>query len=118
MTKFIPPPELVQQWCMDAETNFEPKTPYSLVTVLATRAAQWGAEERTHAICAWLDHPAQKAHHLIFPLLEHFYPNYQSLKEQAEEALGRFSANSHTTASEMTADFELLRRALEALPDS
>jgi hypothetical protein len=113
-----PPPELVQQWCTDAETNYEPGVAYSLVTVLAARSAQWGAEERTHAICAWLDHPSQEAAHLIGPLLAHFCPKDQSLKEQAKEALGRFSANSHTTADAMVADFEMLRRALEALPDS
>ena len=31
--------------------------------------------------------------------------------------LGRFSANAHTTADEMTADFELLRQAVLQLPD-
>ena len=40
-----------------------------------------------------------------------------SLKQPALQALGRFSANAHTTADEMTADFELLRQAVLQLPD-
>ena len=44
-------------------------------------------------------------------------PNAPTLKEQALEALGRFSANSHTTAHQMQNDFDLFRRALEALDD-
>jgi hypothetical protein len=112
-----PPPELLNQWCTDAEANHKPNVAYSLVTVLATHAAQWGAEERTHAICGWLDDPSQEAAHLIGPLLAHFCPKHPSLKEQAKEALGRFSTNSHTAAGEMAADFELLRRAVEAMPD-
>jgi hypothetical protein len=44
-------------------------------------------------------------------------PEPPSLKEQALEALGRFFSNTHTQASQMTQDFEIIRRALEALPD-
>ena len=40
-----------------------------------------------------------------------------SLKQPALQALGRFSANAHTIAVEMTADFELLRQAVLQLPD-
>lgn len=40
-----------------------------------------------------------------------------SLKEQALQALGRFHTNAHTTANQMMADFDLLRRAVEQLDD-
>jgi hypothetical protein len=40
-----------------------------------------------------------------------------TLKQQALEALGRFFSTAHTHASEMTQDFDLLRRAVEALPE-
>jgi|DEB0MinimDraft_6_1074348.scaffolds.fasta_scaffold01932_7 hypothetical protein len=40
-----------------------------------------------------------------------------SLKQPALQALGRFSANAHTTGDEMAADFELLRQAVLQLPD-
>jgi hypothetical protein len=39
-----------------------------------------------------------------------------TLKQQALEALGRFFSTAHTHASEMTQDFDLLRRAVEQLP--
>lgn len=38
-------------------------------------------------------------------------------KQQARDALGRFFSTAHTHASEMTQDFDLLRRAVEALPE-
>ena len=38
------------------------------------------------------------------------------IKEQAHAALGRFLANAHTQASQMTEDFDVIRRALEELP--
>jgi len=38
-------------------------------------------------------------------------------KQQARDALGRFFSNAHTSASQMTEDFDLLRRAVEALPE-
>ena len=42
-------------------------------------------------------------------------PSPPSLKEQALGALGRFNTNAHMAASEMVADFDTIRRALEAL---
>jgi len=44
-------------------------------------------------------------------------PKLPSLKKQALQALGRFSANAHVNADEMMADFELLRCAVEQLDD-
>ena len=78
-------------------------------------AAQWGADEELHAICAWLDHG--HTGYLIDPLLCTRRPKPPSLKEQALGAVGRFNTNSHTRADEMAQDFEIIRRALEALPN-
>ena len=79
-------------------------------------AARWGADQELEAccewfICDWTDiETADK-------LRAARRPKPPSLKEQALEALGRFSANSHTTAHQMQNDFDLFRRALEALDD-
>lgn len=100
-----PPPELlVQEWLCD--DNY-PCDSYTNATIsiaagrlrnIATQAARWGADqERLRA--------ARRR------------PKLPSLKEQAKEALGRFFANEHTQASQMTRDFEIIRRALESLPD-
>jgi hypothetical protein len=48
-----PPPELVQQWSIEAEQNHQPTVAYSMVTALATRAAQWGADQELEE--TWLE---------------------------------------------------------------
>jgi hypothetical protein len=66
---------------------------------------------------------AGEAHRLMLEFLKQntraapAQPKPPSLKQQSLEALGRFNANVHTTASEMITDFDTIRRALEALPD-
>ena len=79
-----PPPELVQQWYDEAKRD-----PCGPTNWVAVKAAQWGAEERMHAICAWLDCPSQKAAHLIHPLLQYFCPKSPSLTEDALALLER-----------------------------
>ena len=111
-----PPPELLDQWCMDATLrNWRD---------IATQAAQWGADQELQACCEWLekDLDAYELVGLRAVYLDHNLhaarrPRPPSLKEQALEALGRFSANSHTTAHQMQNDFDLFRRALQSLDD-
>ena len=108
-----PSTELVRHWCLEAEAEHQPTVAYSMVSLVATKAARWGAEQERDAICDWLDHG--QTGHLIHPLLCARCPKPPSLKEQAFGALGRFNSNAHTRADEMAKDFDLLRRALEAL---
>ncbi|NBS69118.1 hypothetical protein EBT31_09420, partial [bacterium] len=93
----------------------DPRTYFDYV---ATEAAQWGADQELKACCEWLedvdcDDPQETAKHLRAARR----PKLPSLKEQAQQALGRFSANAHINADEMVTDFELLRRAVEKLDD-
>ena len=54
MTKPItPPPELVRQWCLEAEEKHQPTVAYGLVGQIATKAAQWGADQELEACCEW-----------------------------------------------------------------
>jgi hypothetical protein len=103
-----PPPELVQQWCDASKTgeiHFD-------VDDLATRAAQWGADQELEACCEWLagwcrdEYPGG-----IGNLRAARRPKAPSLKEQALEALDRI--DQLPTAD----DQHTIRRALEALPD-
>ena len=103
-----PPPELVAKWASSMCGYYE--------------AARWGADQELEACCEWLekDLDAYELVGLRAVYLDHNLhaarrPKPPSLKEQALEALGRFSANSHTTAHQMQNDFDLFRRALEAL---
>ena len=100
-----PPPELVAKWASSMCGYYE--------------AARWGADQELEACCEWLDTEKilTKDGGYIRKLRAARRPKPPSLKEQALEALGRFSANSHTTAHQMQNDFDLFRRALEALDD-
>ena len=104
-----PPPELVQQWFDQAElaTN--------RIHCLATRAAQWGANQELEACCEWL-----KAKHWIEPefsdeLRAARRPKPPSLKEQALDALTLLCKGPDATAFVTCRD--TIRRALEQLPD-
>ena len=115
-----PPPELVKQWA--SEFYGTTIAPGEAAIYVATKAARWGADQELEACCEWLekDLDAYELVGLRAVYLDHNLhaarrPKPPSLKEQALEALGRFSANSHTTAHQMQNDFDLFRRALEAL---
>jgi len=107
-----PPPELVQQWCH--EDGDEIKTSPRWYQIVATKAARWGADQELEACCELTrDNDGYDA---ALGLRASRRPE-PTLKEQARDALGRFSTNAHTHASQMTEDFDLLRRALEQLTD-
>ena len=107
-----PPPELVEQWTALANEEEGCKVWHAI----ATQAAQWGADQELEACCEWLEQQVPARDWLAMQLRAARTAS-PSLKEQALEALGRFSANSHTTAHQMQNDFDLFRRALEALDD-
>jgi hypothetical protein len=106
-----PPRELVREWYGSEDC---PDGANALANYLCTQAAQWGADQELEACCEWIP---KKTPWDAEQLRAARRPKPQSLKEQALEALGRFSANSHTTAHQMQNDFDLFRRALEALDD-
>jgi len=86
---------------------------------LARQAAQWGADQELEACCEWLHWQNLATHPELIPSLRAaLRPKPPSLKEQAKQALFRFDANAHTTADDMQDDFDLIRRALEQLPDN
>jgi dienelactone hydrolase len=74
-----------------------------------------GADQELEACCTWLsDHGWIAADPELRTARR---PKPPSLKEQALGAVGRFTVNDHTSASEMMRDFDIIRRALEALPN-
>jgi hypothetical protein len=117
-----PPRELVREWYGSEDC---PDGANALANYLCTQAAQWGADQELEACCdhmrdhqwGFVERPdGTKIHRAIY-LQQSRRPKPPSLKEQALEALGRFSANSHTTAHQMQNDFDLFRRALQSLDD-
>jgi hypothetical protein len=107
----IPPPELVQQWAsewmrsedsrnlIDGRDNF-----------MATRAAQWGADQELEACCHWLAEETPEPYINALRFARRLKP--PTLKEQALEALAHILNNSSTQLGADT-----IRRALEQLPD-
>jgi hypothetical protein len=108
-----PPRELVREWYGSEDC---PDGANALANYLCTQAAQWGADQELEACCEWLEQQVPARDWLAMQLRAARTAS-PSLKEQAIEALGRFSANSHTTAHQMQNDFDLFRRALQSLDD-
>ncbi len=107
-----PPPELVQQW-REAPEFFE-LSPCALVTVtttklqdIATQSAQWGADQELEACVKWLNSymPGKTGDQLLRPFRR---SKPQSLKEQALAAAAELEGFKGV---------DIIRRALEALPD-
>jgi hypothetical protein len=103
-----PPPELVQQWreqaprCRDSGIARE--------DWLITRAAQWGADQELEAC---LDQLQRWGIQGVDNLRNTRRPKPPSLKEQALIHFESFAATFETSGG----DSDLIRRALEQLPD-
>ena len=107
-----PPPELVLQWIgeffgctLNGELSDSER-------FLATRAAQWGADQELEACCEWLQDPDLNVD--TYKLRAARRPKPPSLKEQALKELEFLT----DTASGLGCDGSAIRRALEQLPDS
>ncbi len=113
----IPPPELVQQWREAPE--FSALSPCVLVTVtntklqdIATQAAQWGGDEELEACCEWLDCEGWSGESRQLRAARR--PKPPSLKEQALALVEQHEDGWRPSPK----DWDTIRRALEALPDS
>jgi hypothetical protein len=97
-----PPPELVDKW-VNQSPHIDPEG------YIATRAAQWGADQEHEASCEWLSANSYRA--VDIGLFRHARRPRPSLKQQALNVYNRiYDCNQHQ-------DFETIRRALEQLPD-
>ena len=117
-----PPPELVEQWRTAPEyaSALEKLTMVTMtdrrLQEIASQAARWGADQELEACCHLL---RQQGFDVVDDLRAARRPKPLSLKEQALEAAQRFYANGHEDCSdeEIKDDFDIIRRALELLPD-
>ena len=104
-----PPLELLQEWCQQ-ERNCN--SGLDALKDLATQAAQWGADQELEACCAEVLYFEGKA--LAKLIREARRPKPPSLKEQALDAL---SEAESTGCLYVNGRSDLIRRALEALPE-
>ena len=84
-----PSPELIQKWCGGSVQQWWKDTNGDIheFLILATQAAQWGADQELAACCEWLrrEYPWRLAAALRLPAERR--PQPPSLKEQALEQL-------------------------------
>jgi len=105
-----PPPELVQQWIENA-ANPDYESDYE--QAIATQAARWGADQELEACCEWLQ---QRDYYTPFNQLRTARrPKAPSLKEQALDSWDRL--RNEAWCEEIDFDLDLVRRALEQLPE-
>ena len=116
-----PPPELIEQWvaeaCPECRLTYDEFTGES-IEILATRAAQWGADQELEACLRHLD---AKGHHptVLDALRAARRPKPPSLKEQALAELEKVDMLWDTTefSQETLNSLDTIRRALEQLDD-
>jgi hypothetical protein len=110
-----PPPELLQQWYDQAK-----KDPCGPINWVAVCAAQWAADQELEACCKVICNSATnfsatahlEAQRRSDKLRAARRPKPPSLKEQALDSLRKIEDNNATYL-----DADIIRRALEALPE-
>jgi hypothetical protein len=113
-----PPPELVQQWMNEIcdDPDGDPHFVSSDDRALATRAAQWGADQELEACCEWFQE-FYRTESWVTHDLKNFRaarrPKPPSLKEQALDELAYVYERDKIDDT----TYDTIRRALEALPD-
>jgi hypothetical protein len=99
-----PPHELVTNWILESDIQHE-----DMYEGIATRAAQWGADQELEACCEWTQGYAECGDSLRAARR----PKPPSLKEQALEMLENAWEGGHINNNAA----QTIRRALEALPE-
>ena len=104
-----PPPELVSEWTRNRGYSCSSE----LWDYLATQAAQWGADQELEACCEWLD-AGLRTPYVAIRLRSDRRSKPPSLKEQALEIL---EINNDVDSQLSAVHYNIIRRALEALPN-
>ena len=120
MTDITPPPELVQQWFQ--EWNCDSIEEEDSDIYVATRAAQWGADQELEACCEWFVRDWTDVE-TADALRAARRPKPKSLKEEAITALGPEPLPETDLTEDTILNKErierhrIVRRALEQLDD-
>ena len=110
-----PPPELVQQWLCDDGYPWDPSENATITITtnrlrnVATQAARWGADQELEACCEYLSAAAWEK------LLKARRSQPPTLKQQALKSWEECWGSGFLVQKDSHAD--VIRRALEALPD-
>jgi hypothetical protein len=104
-----PPSELVQQWY-----NASPHANEKALQDVATTAAQWGADQELLACGNYLKQCAQWEEEDVTEFYNYRRPKPPSLKEQSLALIDLIQGNKKAWD---ISDLDVVRRALEELPD-
>jgi len=118
MTDAIAPSlELVREWINDF-FGCSVSGEFKVEAAIATRAAQWGADQELEACCVWVN-SVDDDDCFGANLRAARRPKPPSLKEQAFEELDKVDMLWDTTefSQETLNSLDIIRRALEQLPD-
>jgi hypothetical protein len=102
-----PTDELIGEW-IDTDEGGP-----NVISRIATRAAQWGADQELKACCEWM--ADETPTNYINALRAARRPKPPSLKEQALEELEQLRSDAKSMS--MGFDAPIIRRALEQLDD-
>ncbi len=114
-----PPPELAQQWVLEAHSKFAPPGTCPDTRILIARAAQWGADQELEACCEYVYERLKvtTAARIAQELRAARRPKPPSLKEQALAVLEEEPEDSKELIVFDTDQVNIIRRALEQLDD-
>ena len=123
--QITPPPELVQKWVAEIWHEGTPVRVALSDEHIATRAAQWGADQELEACCdhmrnhqwGFVKRPDGANVHRAVYLQESRRPKPLSLKEQALAVLEEEPEDSKELIVFDTDQVNIIRRALEQLDD-
>ena len=105
-----PPLGLINQWWNEAKQNAKYDEPIG--PLVATKAAQWGADQELDACCEWTQSYAECGDALRLARR----PKPPSLRKQAYDALDTY-IYGEPDPKDKERTYNAIRRALEALPN-
>ena len=105
-----PPAELVELWITEVWHEGTPVQVAASDLHIATQAARWGADQELEACCDFLELEQRTDYAALLRAARR--PKPPSLKQQALDALDSFEGFTGSLE-----EVDIIRRALESLPD-
>lgn len=117
----LPSRELIDQWRREYFSDTYTGPLDGVDIYVAQQAARWAADQQLEACAEWLRNNLGMTEGSREIIIKNLYadlrPKPKSLKQQALETLERVSKDSYPCNFQEDADWDIIRRALETIPD-